>query len=256
MLRMMTDSKWLLLCCGVLVSSCAHQQTALKVPHAGSYEFVDLGYDRSVNPPLRIYRTHGKVIYSSFETFDPSFYSVYLTEHMEIRKGETVLDIGTGSGIQAIHAADKASYILATDISNSALKDVEFNAKKHGVEKKIETRISDLFDAIRADEKFDVILVSIPYPQAVDDKFHWGLYERFFAHAEAHLKPNGRIYFLSGLLENLPGVRELVIKHNLAIMNMDMVTDVRNEREMMVYRIEHIPEELKPRRPAQNLAGG
>jgi release factor glutamine methyltransferase len=233
---------WLL-----VLGGCAHYDQHHVVPHAGSYEFVDLGFDKSVKPYRRIARAHNKIIYAYPDATGPSFFSLYLTEHAEIKQGETVLDMGTGSGVQTIHAAGKASRVLATDISEDALKSVAFNAQRHAVTHKVEARNSDIFDNIRDDEVFDVVLVSLPYPYDEKTQVFWRLYDRFFTGVGRHLKPEGRIYFLSGELKNLSGIRHMVQKNDLKIMRIDMVTDVVNRREMIVYMIQHFPEGLRPR---------
>ena len=80
----------------------------------------------------------------------------YLLEK-EVRKyakGKRVLDIGSGSGIQALAARDSgASYVLATDVNSAVIRELK--------KKRINAVESDLFKNIRG--KFDLVIFNPPY---------------------------------------------------------------------------------------------
>lgn len=71
------------------------------------------------------------------------------------------LDLGTGCGIQALHAARHADRVVATDISHRALRFAEFNALLNGVHT-IEFRHGNLFEPV-AGESFDLIVSNPPF---------------------------------------------------------------------------------------------
>lgn len=75
-----------------------------------------------------------------------------------------ILDIGCGSGVVAIVLARECprAEIVAVDISQLALSCSSENAKKHGVEKRIEFRRSDIYEGLKG-EKFDLIVSNPPY---------------------------------------------------------------------------------------------
>jgi methylase of polypeptide subunit release factors len=73
----------------------------------------------------------------------------------------TVLDLGTGCGIQALHAARHARLVVATDISERALAFAGFNAVLNRVTN-IELRLGSLFDPV-ASERFDRIVSNPPF---------------------------------------------------------------------------------------------
>ena len=119
-----------------------------------------------------------------------------------------VLDLGTGSGIQAIAAAAKpeVSSAVAVDVNPEALRQAQANAFVQGVEKKIVFKQSDLFEAI-ASEKFDTIAFNPPY-LPVSEEENVGdialesgesgreLTERFLREFEAHFNPRGIVLLL------------------------------------------------------------
>ena len=74
---------------------------------------------------------------------------------------ETALDIGTGCGIQALHAARHATRVVATDISARALEIAAVNAELNGI-RNIEFRLGSLFDPV-AGERFGQIVSNPPF---------------------------------------------------------------------------------------------
>ena len=82
----------------------------------------------------------------------------------------TVCDVGTGSGCIAVCIAKHAAtaQVTAIDISPPALAVARENAAAHGVVEKIELIESDLFAALPAERKFDVIASNPPYITAAE----------------------------------------------------------------------------------------
>jgi hypothetical protein len=72
-----------------------------------------------------------------------------------------VLDLGTGCGIQALHASRHARTVVATDISERALGFAALTAALNGVTN-IEFRLGSLFEPV-AGERFDLIVSNPPF---------------------------------------------------------------------------------------------
>ncbi|MFF1635090.1 methyltransferase [Leifsonia sp. NPDC058248] len=74
---------------------------------------------------------------------------------------ERVLDLGTGCGIQAMHASRHAGSVVATDISVRALELAALNAELNGIGN-IEFRLGSLFEPV-AGETFGHIVSNPPF---------------------------------------------------------------------------------------------
>ena len=85
-------------------------------------------------------------------TFRPSTVTRMLAENMTVSPDETVIDVGTGSGVLAILAAKLGSRkVYATDTAPDVVEIGSRNAEKHGVADSIEFLRGDLFDPIPAE---------------------------------------------------------------------------------------------------------
>lgn len=234
----------LLLLCVMALSACS--QLRQKEPRPD--------YDRVVYPgELSLYYTklavkddepfsviaNNKDFHVYGKAVKPSIQSMYLLEHGVINAGEIVLDIGTGSGIQAIFAADKAKHIVATDIGEDAVKSAQVNVKRFGLENKIDVRLGDLFEPLKRGEKFNVIINNINYPEDENNKDDplWEVHERFFRDVRKYLTHNGRIYYQSGFLFNIPRIQQMLDKNNLQIMAMKMQAAPLFKKELILYTI-------------------
>ncbi|ROQ38633.1 methyltransferase family protein [Frondihabitans sp. PhB188] len=87
--------------------------------------------------------------------------SATLSSLMIPRPVDRALDLGTGCGIQALHAARHARHVVATDISQRALDFAAFNAELNLVDG-IEFRLGSLFEPV-AGETFDHIVSNPPF---------------------------------------------------------------------------------------------
>ncbi|MGC0368965.1 DUF7059 domain-containing protein [Microbacterium sp. SLBN-111] len=76
-------------------------------------------------------------------------------------RGGTALDLGTGCGIQALRLRRLVSRVVATDISERALRFTRLNALLNGVDG-IETRLGSLFEPV-AGETFDRVASNPPF---------------------------------------------------------------------------------------------
>jgi methylase of polypeptide subunit release factors len=113
----------------------------------------------------------------------------------------SVLDLGTGCGIQALHASRFAERVVATDISERALWFASLNASLNGITS-IEFRLGSLFEPV-AGELFDRIVSNPPFvitPRAEGvpsyeyrdgGRVGDALVAEVVAGAAAHLAPNG-----------------------------------------------------------------
>ncbi|MDD1778814.1 MAG: methyltransferase [Candidatus Helarchaeota archaeon] len=165
------------------------------------------------------YKTHGKTFYTVPEVFSPYFFvvsSTFFAEHMVIPKEATVLDLGTGSGILAIFAADKARKVIATDISSYAVRNARINSRLNKLSNKITVLRGNLFRPLK--EKVDLILFNPPYfPLKPKTYLEAALYcgpnyrtlRNFLATAKQHLKPHGLIQL------SLSSYMDLELMHNL-----------------------------------------
>ena len=84
-------------------------------------------------------------------------------------RGGRALDVGTGSGVQALLAARHASHVVATDINPRALAFTEVNAALNGFTN-VEPRLGSLFDSV-AGERFDLITCNPPYVVSPENRW-------------------------------------------------------------------------------------
>lgn len=138
--------------------------------------------------------------------YEPREDSFLLAKYVRKYAKGRVLDIGTGSGVQAETALEKTKNVLAVDIDKEAVKEV----RKKG----IKAKVSDLFSNVNG--KFDLIIFNPPYLPN-EEKFKdialdkGKVIEKFFSQAKKYLKKDGKILIV---VSSLTGDIEKIMKEN------------------------------------------
>jgi D-alanine-D-alanine ligase len=104
------------------------------------------------------------------EVHGPPPSSIDLARLLDVHSGETVLDLGCGSGLLSIAAAKLgAKQVVAIDIDPRALAATVDNARRNGVHEKIQVLAGSWFEALREWshsrnmlKQFDVIMATPP----------------------------------------------------------------------------------------------
>jgi release factor glutamine methyltransferase len=144
--------------------------------------------------------------------YRPSEDSYLLLRHVEQLVYGDVLDMGTGSGIQAVAAALKkeVSAVTAVDINPAALIEAEKKGRRAGVLGKMRFTLSDLFSCV--DGVYDWIIFNPPYlpSEGKADEASWAGgrdggddIRRLLVGARSHLKPSGGIIMVYSSLTGI-----------------------------------------------------
>jgi len=154
--------------------------------------------------------------------YEPAEDSFLLAENLLVDTDDIALDIGTGTGIQALIAAEKAKEVIGVDINKRAIKLAEDNANLNKISN-VEFRISDLFEKVS--EKFDLIIFNPPYlPVSENDAIgkSWSggkkgieVIEGFLDSVGKYLKPSGRFQLVISSLNDINRINELFSKKGL-----------------------------------------
>jgi methylase of polypeptide subunit release factors len=132
--------------------------------------------------------------------------SRWLWENRARYQGGRVLDVGTGSGVQALTCAiGGAASVCATDVTDSSVRCSSLNVHRAGVTEQVRVVKSDVFDEIAERTRFDLIVFAQPYFEGdplADYEFTVGmlnadgLLSKFFSGARAFLAPRGKIVMM------------------------------------------------------------
>ena len=101
------------------------------------------------------------IINNDDNVYIPAEDSYLLAENLLIKEGQSVLEIGTGSGIVAMYASRLTDAITVTDINFDACELARKNFEANSIEG-IEILFGNMFEPVK-NRKFDVILFNTPY---------------------------------------------------------------------------------------------
>lgn len=181
-----------------------------------SYTFLAKKLKTLITPVVSKYQVSClKMIY------EPAEDSFLLQKHVKKYAYGKVLDMGAGSGIQALTALEKTKDVVAVDIDPSAVKLLK--------EKGIKAKVSDLFSNVKG--KFDLIIFNPPYlPEdkrepkdsaltTAGGKRGYETIEKFLKQAKDFLKKDGKILMVCSSLTG--NVEELFKKYGYSFRKLD-----------------------------------
>jgi len=201
---------------------------------------------KSVPPEGRTVRYLDKEFLVYPNTFWPFADSLPLVKHFRVEPGESVLDVGTGSGVIGVFACYQgAARVVGVDINPAAVQSATHNARMHGFAGTMAVLQSDLFEALGS-ERFDVITANLPFRNKPahdvvamsqwDTDFQTNT--RFFEGVGRHLKPKGRIYFVQSNFGEIEAMKRLAQAAGLQTVELasEAVDDTRRQ-QFFVYEM-------------------
>jgi len=168
----------------------------------------------AVGEPKRI------TIRTDRDVYEPAEDTELLVRSLRLHEGDRVLEIGTGTGVVAIHCARLGCRVTATDIQASAVDLARENAATNAVE--LELLHGDMFAPVKG--VYDVVILNPPYlPTAPEDLTHSPLDGaldggldgtavalRFVDGLPRHLARGGHAYMVVSSLQDLGRIRHAV----------------------------------------------
>lgn len=131
---------------------------------------------------------------------------------------ETVLDLGSGSGLLALVASRRAREVVATDLDPRAVAAARFNARASD---NVRVLAGDLFAPV-ADRRFDLIVCNPPFyeaigpaPRALCEDVTRPFLTRFLRGLGGRLSPAGRAMFVTSSLTDNARVERLARANGL-----------------------------------------
>lgn len=152
-------------------------------------------------------------------------------------KSKKVLEIGTGTGLVAIHCAKNgASRVVATDINEAAVANASYNADLQNVEvdvRKVMPQNPGPFSVISDEEKFDLIISNPPWEDApVNEPAAYALYDPDFGLLDAILEESRDRLLDGGRLLLAYGGKAAILRILETSDNLGWHAEILDEREL------------------------
>lgn len=172
--------------------------------------------------------------------FESSVLLAHTLEAEDLQPETAVLDLGTGSGLSAIVAAQRSHCVTASDINPEAVRCAKINALLNRSDERVEAVCGDLFATVSA-RRFDVIVFNPPFfrgtPRTPLDHA-WrstNVIERFAAELCEHLAPRGFALVVYSSDGDTPALLRAFEQNGLAVevaVRRDVISEV-----LTVYRV-------------------
>ncbi|MFH1100744.1 MAG: HemK2/MTQ2 family protein methyltransferase [Methanobacteriota archaeon] len=165
--------------------------------------------------------------------YEPAEDTYQLLDAITIHPNDIVLELGTGCGLIALECARQGAHVICTDLNPHAVEVTQYNItqNQHLLKGSIEVRHGDLFNPIKKNEQFTLIIFNPPYlplkrhEHSKEDK--WldlatdggitGLKttKKFLTQVPKFLKKDGYAYFIFSSLANRTILTQHLTRLNL-----------------------------------------
>ncbi|MHA1924448.1 MAG: HemK2/MTQ2 family protein methyltransferase [Candidatus Thorarchaeota archaeon] len=163
--------------------------------------------------------------------YPPAEDAYLLLDAIELERADSFLEIGCGTGLISVAAAEVAKSVVAIDLELNAVRNTRRNMEINSVSGRSCVIQSDLLGALAHNARFNVIAFNPPYlPEngtvtEMDHAFVGGgagveLTERFILQAIPHLERNGRIYIVVSSLADIERVSNFMKSQGLQVNDM------------------------------------
>ncbi len=149
------------------------------------------------------------------DVYEPAEDTFLFADNLKVKCSDSVLEIGTGTGIIAILASQISSKtVVAVDINPQAIACAKKNVELNEVQ--VDLRRGNLFEPVK-NEKFDLILFNTPYLPTGEDEIideevgsAWdggidgrSVINPFIEGLTSHLNPMGRVQLVQSSLSDI-----------------------------------------------------
>ncbi len=167
------------------------------------------------------------------EVYDPAEDTYLIIDAIDPLEDSLILEIGTGCGLIGLYFAKNKNKVVTTDINPYAVENTleNYSINEDKIEGSFEVRKGDLFNPIKENEKFDIIIFNPPYlPKGyfeLDKKDKWldkavtggtdglELTTRFLKNVKKYLKKDGRAYFVFSTLSSKEKLNTIIKSNKL-----------------------------------------
>jgi release factor glutamine methyltransferase len=164
---------------------------------------------------------------------------------VEVRETDRVLDMGTGSGVNAFLAASKSEDVVAVDNNPYAVECATANAARNGLASRIEVIEGNLFDAVEG--AFDLIVFDPPFRwfaprdlrETASTDENYRTLTTFFEQVDRYLAEQGRILIGFGSSGDLAYLHHLIRTAKMEMETLDSwgLTKDGLDVEYFAYRV-------------------
>ena len=187
------------------------------------------------------------------EVYEPAEDTYLLIDTIKLSIGNSVFEIGSGTGLIALYCSSLGANVICCDINPIAVELIKKNylLNQNLLKGNFDVRIGSFFSVLNSKDTFDVIIFNPPYLPTTKEDFVGGsgwfdkavsggidgldIIERFINQVSGFLKKNGRVYFVYSSLSDKDKLESIIKKNNFVF---EIVNSCRyNDETIYVYNL-------------------